>query len=55
MRERAMNWAGNKKGLSAQGRLRINCLNQAHSSIDRAIWFAGMTSTAKREAVESSP
>lgn len=42
MREIATNWRGNKEGLSALGRLRIYCSDQVHSSIDRAIWVAGI-------------
>ena len=42
MRERALNWQGNAAGLSGQPRLRIYCSPEAHSSIDRAIWVAGI-------------
>ncbi len=42
MRERALNWSGNQQGLSGQQRLRIYCSDQVHSSIDRAIWVAGI-------------
>jgi aromatic-L-amino-acid decarboxylase len=42
MRERALKWAGNKAGLSAQPRLRIYCSDQVHTSIDRAIWISGI-------------
>jgi aromatic-L-amino-acid decarboxylase len=42
MRERATNWHGNKAGLNGLGRLRIYCSDQVHSSIDRAIWIAGI-------------
>ncbi|MEM9969108.1 MAG: pyridoxal-dependent decarboxylase [Pseudomonadota bacterium] len=42
MRERALNWAGNKHGLSHQPRLRVYTSQEAHSSIDRAIWIAGI-------------
>ncbi len=42
MRERAINWQGNLDGLSDQPRLRIYCSDQVHSSIDRAIWIAGI-------------
>ena len=42
MRERALNWQGNAQGLSGQNRLRIYCSDQVHSSIDRAIWVAGI-------------
>ena len=42
MRERALNWAGNQQGLPGQKTLRIYCSDQVHSSIDRAIWVAGI-------------
>lgn len=42
MRERALNWQGNQTGLSAHAPLRIYCSDQVHSSIDRAIWVAGI-------------
>ena len=42
MRERALNWAGNRAGLSGQKAVRIYCSGQVHTSIDRAIWIAGI-------------
>lgn len=42
MRERSLNWAGNQKGLSGQPRLRIYASEEVHSSVDRAIWIAGI-------------
>lgn len=42
MRERALNFEGNTKGLSGAPRVRIYCSPEAHSSIDRAIWFSGV-------------
>ena len=42
MRERALDWQGNKKGLSGQARVRIYSSDQVHTSIDRAIWVAGI-------------
>jgi aromatic-L-amino-acid decarboxylase len=42
MRERALNWAGNRQGLSGQKPVRIYCSSQVHTSIDRAIWIAGV-------------
>lgn len=42
MRERALQWRGNKVGLSGAPRLRIYVSPEAHSSIDRAVWFAGI-------------
>ncbi|WP_299622750.1 pyridoxal-dependent decarboxylase [uncultured Tateyamaria sp.] len=42
MRERALAWSGNQEGLAGQATLRIYCSDQVHSSIDRAIWIAGI-------------
>nr|WP_323776525.1 pyridoxal-dependent decarboxylase [Amylibacter sp.] len=42
MRERATGFTGNDNGLSGQGRLRIYCSAQVHSSIDKACWVAGI-------------
>jgi aromatic-L-amino-acid decarboxylase len=42
MRERALNFAGNRQGLSGQKPVRIYCSGQVHTSIDRAIWIAGV-------------
>lgn len=42
MRERALNWQGNEQGLSSQEPLRIYCSAEVHTSIDRAIWIAGI-------------
>ena len=42
MRERATGHSGNREGLADKGRLRIYCSEQAHSSIDRACWVAGV-------------
>jgi aromatic-L-amino-acid/L-tryptophan decarboxylase len=42
MRERALKWAGNKKGLFGQRPLRVYCSSQVHTSIDRAIWVSGI-------------
>ncbi|MCC5970051.1 MAG: aspartate aminotransferase family protein [Pararhodobacter sp.] len=42
MRERALDWAGNRAGLTGQPRLRIYCSDEVHTSIDRAIWIAGI-------------
>ena len=42
MRERALNFRGNQTGLSGQARLRIYCSREVHSSIDRAVWVAGI-------------
>jgi aromatic-L-amino-acid decarboxylase len=42
MRERALDWQGKVTGLAGQPRLRIYCSAEVHSSIDRAVWFAGI-------------
>ncbi len=42
MREKAMNWQGNTQGLFGQKPLRIYCSSEVHTSIDRAIWVAGI-------------
>ena len=42
MREKALNWRGNAEGLSGAPRLRVYGSEQAHSSIARACWIAGI-------------
>ena len=42
MRERALGWTGNSHGLAGGPTLRIYCSDEVHSSVDRAIWFAGI-------------
>ncbi len=42
MRERALGWAGNARGLAGQGRLRVYASAEVHTSIDRAIWISGI-------------
>jgi aromatic-L-amino-acid decarboxylase len=42
MRERATGFTGNAQGLSEQGKIRIYCSEEVHSSIDRACWIAGI-------------
>ena len=42
MREKTLAWTGNQNGLSEHPRLRIYASSEAHSSIDRAIWVAGI-------------
>lgn len=42
MRERALNWAGNKSGLAGGPSVRIYSSDQVHTSIDRAIWISGV-------------
>ncbi|NKK69382.1 aspartate aminotransferase family protein [Rhizobium leguminosarum bv. viciae] len=42
MRERALDWNGNKAGLSGNPQLRIYSSAQVHTSIDRAIWVSGI-------------
>lgn len=42
MREAALDWAGNIKGLSGQPRLRLYASAQTHSSVDKAARVAGI-------------
>jgi len=42
MRERALNWQGNAAGLMGQPRLRVYASSEVHTSVDRAIWVAGI-------------
>lgn len=42
MRERALQWKGNKNGLSGGDRVRVYASDQVHTSIDRAIWVSGI-------------
>ena len=42
MRERALNFTGNTTGLPGGPTLRIYCSAEVHSSIDKAIWVAGI-------------
>ncbi len=42
MRERALNWTGNQDGLSGKPRVRIYASSRTHSSIDKALWVAGL-------------
>ncbi|KPQ08331.1 MAG: aromatic-L-amino-acid decarboxylase Ddc [Rhodobacteraceae bacterium HLUCCA12] len=42
MRERALDWAGNRDGLAGQGQVRIYASPEVHSSIERAVWIAGI-------------
>ncbi len=42
MRERALDWAGNEQGLNEAGRLRIYVADEVHSSVDAAVWIAGI-------------
>ncbi len=42
MRERALGWAGNQKGLSGQPTLRVYASQEVHTSVDKAIWMAGI-------------
>ncbi|UTS79066.1 pyridoxal phosphate-dependent decarboxylase family protein [Phaeobacter piscinae] len=42
MREKALNWQGNEQGLFSQKTLRIYCSSEVHTSVDRAIWVAGV-------------
>lgn len=42
MRERALAWQGNAQGLAGLKPVRIYASNQVHTSVDRAIWVAGV-------------
>lgn len=42
MREIALNWRGNKEGLSNLPTTRVYVSKRTHSSIDKALWVAGM-------------
>ena len=42
MRERALDWAGNRQGLAVQKRPRIYSSREVHSSVDRAVWISGI-------------
>ncbi|MGN6303983.1 MAG: pyridoxal phosphate-dependent decarboxylase family protein [Mesorhizobium sp.] len=42
MREKALDWRGNGKGLAGQPAVRVYASDQVHTSIDRAIWVAGI-------------
>ena len=42
MRERALDWQGNMKGLAGAGRLRVYASDQTHSSIDKGVRIAGI-------------
>ncbi|MEM8950555.1 MAG: pyridoxal-dependent decarboxylase [Pseudomonadota bacterium] len=41
-REKALGFRGNQDGLAAHPPVRVYCSAQAHSSIDKAIWIAGI-------------
>jgi aromatic-L-amino-acid decarboxylase len=42
MREKALDWQGNGKGLAGQAAVRVYSSNQVHTSVDRAIWVTGI-------------
>lgn len=42
MREKTLSWQGNQSGLTGQKPLRIYCSPEVHTSVDRAIWVAGI-------------
>ncbi|CAN7352567.1 pyridoxal-dependent decarboxylase [Rhizobium sp. LjRoot30] len=44
MREKALQWQGNSKGLATNPAVRIYSSDQVHTSIDRAIWVSGIGS-----------
>jgi len=42
MRERALGWTGNQQGLAGGPTLRVYASTGTHSSIDKAMWIAGL-------------
>ena len=42
MRERALAWRGNQQGLAGQPTLRVYASTRTHTSIDKAMWVAGL-------------
>ena len=44
-REKTLGFKGNQDGLAAHPPVRVYCSEQAHSSIDKAIWIAGIGQT----------
>lgn len=42
MRERALQWQGNEDGLANHPAVRVYSSDQVHSSIDKAVWIAGI-------------
>lgn len=42
MREKALEFTGNTKGLAGQATLRVYCSGEVHTSVDRAIWVSGI-------------
>ncbi len=42
LREKALKWQGNQQGLFGQKPLRVYCSAEVHTSVDRAIWVAGI-------------
>ena len=42
MREKALSWTGNTKGLAGAERLRVYSSSEVHTSIDRAVWVSGI-------------
>ncbi|MCA0922303.1 pyridoxal phosphate-dependent decarboxylase family protein [Pseudooceanicola nanhaiensis] len=55
MRERALDWAGNQQGLGAHAPVRIYCSGEVHTSVDRAIWVAGIGSDNLRRIPTQGP
>lgn len=55
MRERALNWQGNQQGLSGLETLRIYCSAEVHTSVDRAIWIAGIGQNNLRRVPTQGP
>lgn len=55
MRERALGFAGNREGLGAYPKVRIYASDQRHSSIDKAVWIAGIGQDNLGEVPTSGP
>jgi len=59
-REKALGFKGNQEGLATHPSVRVYCSAEAHSSIDKAIWIAGIGQTnlvrvATREGDDMDP
>jgi aromatic-L-amino-acid decarboxylase len=42
MRERALGWSGNQRGLAGKPAVRIYASTRTHTSVDKALWVAGI-------------
>lgn len=55
LRERALGFAGNKDGLAAHRKITIYASDQTHSSIDKAVWIAGIGQNNLVKVATSGP